>query len=87
MALIKGSARLMAPVERPQGGHLGHGGNVSFYPTKNLGALGDGGAITTSDPSLAERVRLLRQYGWTSKYQSVLPAATVASTSCRRHFS
>ena len=54
-------------------GAWGTAGTFSFYPTKNLGALGDGGAITTSDPSLAERVRLLRQYGWTSKYQSVLP--------------
>jgi len=42
----------------------------SFYPTKNLGALGDGGAITTNDEQLAQRVRSLRQYGWSSKYQS-----------------
>ncbi|MCU1236056.1 MAG: DegT/DnrJ/EryC1/StrS aminotransferase [Candidatus Solibacter sp.] len=42
----------------------------SFYPTKNLGALGDGGAITTSDAHLAARVRSLRQYGWSSKYHS-----------------
>ena len=41
----------------------------SFYPTKNLGALGDGGAITTNDPRLAQRVKSLRQYGWSSKYQ------------------
>jgi dTDP-4-amino-4,6-dideoxygalactose transaminase len=41
----------------------------SFYPTKNLGALGDGGAITTSDPAIADRVRTLRQYGWSSKYR------------------
>ncbi len=45
----------------------------SFYPTKNLGALGDGGAVTTSDPKLAARVRALRQYGWTSKYASSEP--------------
>lgn len=44
----------------------------SFYPTKNLGALGDGGAITTSSPNLAERVRQLRQYGWGSKYNATL---------------
>jgi len=41
----------------------------SFYPTKNLGALGDGGAITTDDGQLAQRLRRLRQYGWTGKYQ------------------
>src|SRR5260370_16409666 len=41
----------------------------SFYPTKNLGALGDGGAITTGDAQLADKVRSLRHYGCTSKYQ------------------
>jgi dTDP-3-amino-2,3,6-trideoxy-4-keto-D-glucose/dTDP-3-amino-3,4,6-trideoxy-alpha-D-glucose/dTDP-2,6-dideoxy-D-kanosamine transaminase len=41
----------------------------SFYPTKNLGAIGDGGAIVTSDDALATRVRTLRQYGWSAKYR------------------
>ncbi|MEW9572826.1 DegT/DnrJ/EryC1/StrS family aminotransferase [Rhodanobacter sp. Si-c] len=44
----------------------------SFYPTKNLGALGDGGAVATNDPALAGRVRRLRQYGWSAKYRNEL---------------
>jgi dTDP-4-amino-4,6-dideoxygalactose transaminase len=47
---------------------LGSFGNLaafSFYPTKNLGALGDGGAVVGNDPALLDRVRLLREYGWT----------------------
>ena len=49
-------------------GAWGQLGCFSFYPTKNLGALGDGGAVTTNDGAIAERVRALRQYGWTQKY-------------------
>jgi dTDP-4-amino-4,6-dideoxygalactose transaminase len=41
----------------------------SFYPTKNLGALGDGGAITTNDEGLAQRAKSLRQYGWSARYE------------------
>lgn len=44
-------------------GSLGDAAAFSFYPTKNLGALGDGGAVTTNDPELAQRVRALRNYG------------------------
>jgi dTDP-4-amino-4,6-dideoxygalactose transaminase len=51
-------------------GSWGDIGCFSFYPTKNLGALGDGGAIVTSDAQLDERARCLRQYGWTQKYAS-----------------
>ena len=42
---------------------------TSFYPTKNLGALGDGGAILTADPETADRARVLRDYGQTAKYR------------------
>lgn len=53
-------------------GSFGRVATFSFYPTKNLGAIGDGGAVVTSDKSVAERVRMLRQYGWSSKYQNQL---------------
>ena len=49
-------------------GNIGHAAGFSFYPGKNLGALGDGGAITTSDKELAITVRKLRNYGSSSKY-------------------
>ncbi len=45
-------------------GSIGDVGCFSFYPTKNLGAIGDGGMVTTTDTALAARVRRLRQYGW-----------------------
>jgi dTDP-3-amino-2,3,6-trideoxy-4-keto-D-glucose/dTDP-3-amino-3,4,6-trideoxy-alpha-D-glucose/dTDP-2,6-dideoxy-D-kanosamine transaminase len=50
-------------------GSFGVAGCFSFYPTKNLGALGDGGVVTTPDAVVAERVQALRQYGWSKKYQ------------------
>lgn len=49
-------------------GNLGNACGFSFYPTKNLGALGDAGAVTTSDPELSETVRALRNYGSHEKY-------------------
>jgi dTDP-4-amino-4,6-dideoxygalactose transaminase len=53
-------------------GAIGDVASFSFYPTKNLGAVGDGGAVTTRDPLIAARVAQLRQYGWTSKYCNTL---------------
>lgn len=50
-------------------GSLGDAAGFSFYPGKNLGALGDGGAVTTSDPELARRIRLLRDYGSPAKHE------------------
>lgn len=51
-------------------GTFGDIATFSFYPTKNLGAFGDGGAIVTGDAALAERCEMLRQYGWSKKYQN-----------------
>ncbi|MFO7820513.1 MAG: DegT/DnrJ/EryC1/StrS family aminotransferase [Lentisphaeria bacterium] len=45
----------------------------SFYPTKNLGAIGDAGAVITSNPELAESARLVREYGWAERYVSSIP--------------
>lgn len=49
-------------------GSLGHAAATSFYPGKNLGALGDGGAVVTRDPAIARQVRMLRNYGSEKKY-------------------
>ncbi|MDH6255404.1 DegT/DnrJ/EryC1/StrS family aminotransferase [Aurantimicrobium minutum] len=51
-----------------QSGSFADISTTSFYPTKNLGALGDGGAVFTQKAELAEKVRRMRQYGWASKY-------------------
>lgn len=49
-------------------GSLGHAAAFSFYPGKNLGAYGDGGAIVTSDEALARQIRMMRNYGQQEKY-------------------
>jgi dTDP-4-amino-4,6-dideoxygalactose transaminase len=57
-----------------RGRHVGAWGDLgcfSFYPTKNLGALGDGGAVISTSPALVEQVRLLREYGWTPQARYV----------------
>ncbi|ULA60223.1 MAG: Erythromycin biosynthesis sensory transduction protein EryC1 [Nitrospira sp.] len=56
-------------------GTWGHLAAFSFYPTKNLGALGDGGAVVTNDPILAARVALFREYGWKERYISEMSGA------------
>src|SRR4051812_11559403 len=52
-------------------GTIGVAGAFSFYPTKNLGGFGDGGAVATSDPELDERLRLVRPYGQADRYHHV----------------
>lgn len=56
-------------------GTFGDLSSFSFYPTKNLGALGDGGAICTNDQAIAMNVKRLRQYGWKAKYEVELLGA------------
>lgn len=59
---------LGASVPSGRVGSLADVAAYSFYPTKNLGAVGDGGAISTNDPAIADAVSELRQYGWRGKY-------------------
>ncbi len=56
-----------------QAGALGHAAGFSFYPTKNLGALGDAGAIITNDGELATQLRMWRNYGSAQKYHNDVP--------------
>jgi dTDP-4-amino-4,6-dideoxygalactose transaminase len=61
-------AHLGTAAGRPVG-TIGAAGAFSFYPTKNLGALGDGGAVITNDPSLADRIKRLRNGGQVDRYR------------------
>ena len=69
LALVEDAcqAHLATAAGRPIG-TIGVASAYSFYPTKNLGALGDGGAVTTADPALAARIKRLRNGGQTSRY-------------------
>lgn len=70
LALVEDAAQAHGAGHRGRiAGAIGHAAAFSFYPTKNLGALGDGGGVTTDDDQLAERVRQLRNYGSRVKYQ------------------
>jgi aminotransferase EvaB len=69
IAVIEDCAQATGGFEKNQRvGTIGDLGTFSFYPTKNLGAVGDGGAIATNNPQLATTILKLRQYGWNSKY-------------------
>lgn len=70
-AQAHGATRAYTDQEPPQytkAGNFGHAAAFSFYPTKNLGALGDGGAVVTQDTNLFECIDKLRNYGTSSKY-------------------
>jgi len=74
LALVEDCAQSHGATDNGQmTGAIGDIAAFSFYPTKNLGALGDGGAVVTSDARLAKRVRLLREYGWRERYVSDIP--------------
>lgn len=64
---------LGASIRGRMGGTFADAATSSFYPTKNLGALGDGGIVFTGDVEIADRVRSLRQYGWSAKYHVERP--------------
>lgn len=71
VALIEDCAQAHgAAVGDRKAGSMGECGAFSFYPTKNLGAFGDGGAVVTADAGVAKRLRFLQQYGWRERYIS-----------------
>lgn len=71
LALVEDCAQAHgAAIDKQKVGAIGACGAFSFYPTKNLGAFGDGGAIVSNDSEIVERLRLLRQYGWRERYIS-----------------
>lgn len=70
VAVIEDCAQAVGGIEgNHRVGTIGDIGTFSFYPTKNLGGIGDGGAIATNDLSLANKLLKLRQYGWGKKYE------------------
>lgn len=77
IALVEDCAQAIgAGRDDRQAGSFGHAATISFYPTKNLGAIGDGGAVVTDSAATADRLRQLRQYGWAAKYDAAIPGGT-----------
>lgn len=72
LAVIEDSAQAHGALYKGRkSGSLGHAAGFSFYPGKNLGALGDAGAITTNDPAIADKIKVLRNYGSKIKYYNI----------------
>jgi len=79
LIIIEDAAQAQGAMYKGQpAGSLGHAAGTSFYPGKNLGAYGDGGAVLTNDAIVAEKVRKLRNYGSKIKYQH-----DIAGFNCR----
>lgn len=77
IVLIEDCAQAIgANLEGKPAGSFGKLSTFSFYPTKNVGTVGDAGAVATSDPFLLERLVSLREYGWLSRYQIVTPGGS-----------
>jgi dTDP-4-amino-4,6-dideoxygalactose transaminase len=74
LSVIEDAAQAIGAQDRKgrMAGSIGHIGCFSFFPTKNLGAFGDAGLCTTSDPELAQRMRILRVHGMEPKYHHSL---------------
>ncbi|NTU83721.1 MAG: DegT/DnrJ/EryC1/StrS family aminotransferase [Chloroflexales bacterium] len=73
IAVIEDAAQAHGAGDERRAGAWGDLACFSFYPSKNLGALGDAGALTTDDKALADRLRRLRMYGWGEKYITTEP--------------
>lgn len=77
IALVEDCAQAIgAQRDGRSAGTFGHAATISFYPTKNLGAIGDGGAVVAESAETAELLRRLRQYGWETKYRATLAGGT-----------
>jgi dTDP-4-amino-4,6-dideoxygalactose transaminase len=77
LVLIEDCAQAIgAKLESKPAGSFGTLSTFSFYPTKNVGTVGDAGAVATSDPIIFERLVSLREYGWSTRYQIVTPGGS-----------